>query len=88
MSAAEKEKWLPWEEIEKAVSKYRESYWPRLVSKTTWSEEEFRLFQEILLSTCYTGTILATFWRSPRLIWTDFFPLKKRSHLSVSNGRL
>lgn len=54
MSESEREKWMEWSEIEKAVSEHRNAYWPRLASKTTWTEDDFRQFQEILLTSVYT----------------------------------
>lgn len=54
LSPKERQKWMSWDDIEARVNKHVQDYWPRLETLDEWTEEEFRLAQEILMVKLYT----------------------------------
>lgn len=73
MSESEKKKWVDWPELLQKCVKFRDDNWPRLASRLSWSEDDFRLFQELLALSVYVISLppLRLEWREVKVKGID-----------------
>jgi hypothetical protein len=69
MSESEKSKWMDYEAVAAKVRAFRDANWPPLANLTEWTEEQFRMAQDVLIVSLYGDNIppLRNEWATVRV---------------------